>query len=82
MSNKIILELRPEQVEHLVEELPIEEKLRLVRKLDDETLNIRMDEILKNIDKRRRKHPISSKEIDKIVKGVRKELYAQRYRRY
>lgn len=77
MSNKITLELNPEQVEKLVERLPLENKIHLVRKLEKETLRQRWDEILKDIDKRLKKFPISEQEVAEEIKAYRKEKYAK-----
>lgn len=79
MSNKVTLELSPNQVEELIEKLPMEEKIKLVRKLEKETWRKRMDKILKNIDERRKKYKISTKEISQEIEKARQEFYA-RYR--
>lgn len=78
MANKVEFELDIAQVEKLVEKLPREEKIRLVRKLEQETLGQRMDRLLKKIDERRKRYPISAKEIRQEIEAVRKELYGRR----
>ena len=78
MSNsKVTLELNNQQVEDLVEKLPLDEKIKLVQKLEKETLRQRWDEILKDIDKRLKKFPISEEDIDKEIKALRREKYAK-----
>lgn len=59
----------------LINRLNMNDKIRLVRKLEEETLEPRMSALLKKIDKRYTKKPISEQEINKIVKKVRKEMY-------
>ncbi len=80
MINKAALELNITKVERLVEKLPVKEKIRLVRKLEQETWGKRMDQLLRRIDKRRKRYPISEKEIRQEIEIVRKKLHAQRYR--
>lgn len=77
MTNKITLYLDVKQVERLVEKLPLEEKLKLVHKLEKETLRKRWGGILKDIDKRLKRFPISKKEIEQEIKAYRKEKYAK-----
>lgn len=77
MPGKITLELSPNQVEDLVEKLPMSEKVKLVSKLEKETLPQRWGEILTDIDKRLKKFPISQEEIDKEIKTYRREKYAK-----
>jgi len=76
MTNKITLYLDVKQVERLVEKLPLEDKLKLVHKLEKETLRKRWSGILKDIDKRLKRFPISKKEIGQEIKAYRKEKYA------
>jgi len=77
MTNKITLNLNVKQVEKLVEKLSLEEKLKLVRKLEKETLRRRWGEILKDIDKRLKRFPISKKEIEQEIKAYRRQEYAK-----
>jgi len=77
MTNKITLNLNVKQVEKLVEKSSLEEKLKLVRKLEKETLRRRWGEILKDIDKRLKRFPISKKEIEQEIKAYRRQEYAK-----
>lgn len=77
MPNKITLELNPEQVEQLVEKLPLGIKIRLAQKLEKETYSQRWDKILREIDERVKKYPISEKEIDQEIEAYRKQRYAK-----
>lgn len=77
MANKITLDLNIAQIEKLVDKLPAQEKIRLVRKLEQETLRVRWDWLLSTIDKRLKKHPISKAEIAQEIRAVRKSRYAK-----
>ncbi len=65
-------------VEKLVEKLNINQKIRLVRKLEEETWQKRMKQIVANVRQRAKKNPISRKEITRICEDVRQELYEER----
>ena len=65
-------------IEKIVEDLPMEEKLKLVYKLEKETLRQRWNNLLKLIDERLKKHPISNRDIIKGIECARKEHYAKR----
>ena len=78
MSNKIVLEVTPSQIETLVDRLSIEDKIRIVRKLERETWARRLDEVVSRIRSRFRQNPISDKEIVRICEDVRQRLYNER----
>ena len=76
--SKITLEFNNKQIERIVEGLSIQEKLRLVYKLEKETLCQRWSNLLKIIDTRLKKYPISEQGIDTEIQRARKEHYAKR----
>lgn len=76
--SKITLELNNNQVEKIVDGLSISEKLRIVRKLERETLRKRWDDLFGIIDARLKRYPLSECEIDEEIKQARKEHYAKR----
>lgn len=78
MSNKVTLELNPKEVEKLVEKLSIEDKIRLVRRLENETWAKRLDEVVSRIRKRFKRNPISDREIRRICEETRQRLYNER----
>lgn len=78
MPNKITLELNPGDVEELVEKLSVQDKIKLVRKLENETWAQRLDEVVSRIRKRFNQAPISSKEIQQICEETRQKLYNER----
>ena len=80
MINKINLELDVQQVEQLVERLPQSDKIRLFRRLGQQTALQRMREIFKEIDERRRKFAVSDKEIQEELAVVRRKIYGPRRR--
>lgn len=78
MSNKVTLELNPKEVEELVEKLSIEDKIRLVRRLENETWAKRLDEVVSRIRKRFKRNPISDREIRRICEETHQRLYNER----
>ena len=78
MANKVVLELNINQVEKLVDNLPIEDKIRLARKLETQTWPVRLDAVVGRVRKRFKKIPISDKEIRQICEETRQRLYDER----
>jgi len=72
--SKVAIQL-PVDIDKIINQLKTEDRIRLIRKLEEQTLSKRIDNLLERIDKRGRKNPLSEKEITEIVKEVRKELY-------
>lgn len=75
--SRITLELTPRQIDELIEKLTIAEKIKIVEKLERETLCQRWNKIFKDIDKRLKKFPISKKEIISEITAYRKEKNAK-----
>ena len=65
-------------IEELVERLPINDKIKLVRKLEKATWAARWDQLLAKIDERVKKNPITDEEIEQVVREVRKERYERK----
>ena len=78
MTYKISMEMTADQIEGLVNQLPIEKKIRLVRKLERQTWARRLNNIFTKADARRKKAKLSSKEIWDEVKEARQKFYAGR----
>ena len=78
MASKVTLELNPSQIEGLIGQLSIEDKIRLVRKLEGETWAKRFDDVVSRIRKRFRQNPISRKEINRICEETRQKLYNEK----
>lgn len=71
--SKVTLELNVKQVENLVEELSLEDKLAIIRKISMETWQLRFKRLLSRIDSRlKNRRTLSNEEIVHIVKNVRK----------
>ncbi len=71
----------PIDIDSVMKQLPIREKLRLVRRLEQETWAVQLDDVVTRIRDRRAVQQLSSKEILRIVEDVRKNRYARTSRR-
>ncbi len=74
--SKVMIELSAEQIGAAIEGLPEKEKLKLTEKLEKETFSLRWKQILKDIDARLKKFPISQKDVLKEIQAYRKHKYA------
>lgn len=77
-NGTVALELNSVQIEALLEKLPMEEKIRLARKLEQQTWGKRLEQVFKKIDARRRKSILSNKEIAREIEIVRRQIYGPR----
>ena len=68
------------QIEKLIDRLDEGDKIKLVRKLEAKTLPARWKKFLREVDKRRRKHPLSQREIETIVESTRQEIHERSHR--
>lgn len=75
--SKITIEINSQQIGEAIERLSDKEKLKLTEKLEKETLRLRWSKILKDIDSRLKKFPISKDEISQEIMAYRKEKHAQ-----
>ncbi len=75
MLNKIALGLSTNQIEELVEKLPIQEKIKLAAHLDKETWEIRFNNLVKDVRQKAKKSSISEKEIKQACQRVRSRIY-------
>ena len=62
-----------EQAEELVKRMTTDEKLQLVERLEQETLKARWDQLLADIDRRRKGRRFTMAEIQREVDAVRRE---------
>ena len=81
MTNKVTLELNPNQVEELVERLSIEDKIRLVRKLENETWAKRLDEVVSKMRRKIKEVGITDKDIDHLCEEVKRDYNEKHHRR-
>ena len=75
--SKVTIELDSHQINAAVEKLSDKEKLRLTEKLERETLGLRWKRILKDIDARIKKFPISQEEVMEEIRAYRGNKHAQ-----
>lgn len=69
------LEVNLSAIQRLIDQLSEQEKIKLVRKLEAQTLPARWKALFREIDKRRKRYPITQREIEKICEEVRQERY-------
>ena len=67
--------IRPNELEALFDRLPQRDKIALVRKLEAKTLPARWKMFLRQVDQRRKKYPVTQREIEETVEKVRQDLY-------
>ena len=72
------IELTPTQIEKAIRRMPIEEKIKIMRKLEKETWAKRLDNVVLRIKKRINRNPISQKEINRICEEARQKVYNER----
>ena len=73
-------EIKFEQIRKAAKRLPMKQRIRLVEELQRDTWQKRFKQMLSRIDARRKKYPISQKEINEVVAEARREYYAKRRR--
>ena len=75
--SRVTIELNSHQITEAIEGLSNEEKLRLMESLEKETLRLRWRQILKDIDSRLKRFPISKEEVAREIRAYRKQKYVQ-----
>lgn len=75
---KVAITIEPKQIESIFRQLSPTEQIEIERKL----WAIRMDTIVSKMRSNAKKNKITEKEITKICKEVRQELYEKRNRRH
>ena len=78
---RVTIDFSIQQIELIVARLPIRQKLKLVRKLEKETLKERWKRLLKVIQDNLKKYPMSEEEMDQEIQQARKEHYANKSHR-
>ena len=81
MASKITLALNPKQVEELAEQLDTQAKIRLIKKLEQETWANELDTVVRGMRKRVRIAGISDRKIERICEEVKRE-YDEKHRRH
>ncbi|MFH0795621.1 MAG: hypothetical protein V2A65_01010 [Candidatus Omnitrophota bacterium] len=73
---KVMVEIDTKQVESVIEQLDVAEKLKLLKRLERETRRERWTELVSGIRKRYKEGtPIFDEEITRICEEVRQERY-------
>lgn len=70
--SKFTLELN---IKELIEKMPMNKRIELVRELEKETWAKRLDQVVKRIRKHFRRHPLSFRKITRICEEVRQQRY-------
>ena len=76
---KITVDVDIQEAKDLIRQMPLEEKIKLVRELQKETWAKRLNRVLGNIDQRRKKYKITNQEISQEIEKARQEFYARRH---
>ena len=74
----VTVELDIRQIEAAIKRLKPEEKIRLVENLEKETWPDRFKALLKRIDRKSDKYPISEQEINRVCEEIRHKRHAHR----
>ena len=79
---KIEMGMSLQAMEKAIKRLPVRERVKLIDHLlkDHDTWREQFRQVMRRIDSRVKKNPISQEEIDQTVKEVRQEIYDKRRR--
>ena len=77
---KVVIELSTEQAEQLLEQLPSDAKLDLVRRWEHRTRSAQFRALVARIDERLRRNPGLARKAMKVVGPARRAFYARRAR--
>lgn len=69
-------------IEHLIEALKPEDRIQLLKRLEDDLWKSQLDRVVKRMRKRIKERGISDEEIDRICEEVRKERYDKNQSRH
>lgn len=73
---KIPINLSAEQISQAIDHLPNQDKIRLIEKLERATIKARWRKILKNIDARLKRFPLTQKDVLEEIRAYRQEKHA------
>ena len=68
---KITMDIDTQQIEQIIDRMPMREKVKLVEHLEKKTWPNRFKALLKRIDAKASQHPISEEEITQACEEVR-----------
>ena len=73
-------EMNIKQIKQAFQNLPADQRIKLIEEFERDTWEIRFKKIFARIDARRKKSPISSHEVNRLIEDARQDYYA-RHRR-
>ena len=77
MPATLNIQLSTDQLYDLVRQVSPEERKKLIRRLDELAWGERFDGLLRSLDEKLEKHPISEDEVVREVEAVREANYAK-----
>lgn len=75
---KIAVDVDLKEIERIIAQLKTPERVTLLRRLERNTWGERFHSLVTQIDKRRKKHPLSQRALRQLLKEARQERYAGR----
>jgi hypothetical protein len=75
MSSKVLSSKKIKEIKENIDKLPLEEKLDILRRLEDELFALRFKALLDEIRATPRRYPLTLEEITEEVELVRKQRY-------
>lgn len=75
---KLAVDVDLRQIERIIAQLRAPERIALIQRLERKAWGERFRALTGRVDKRRRKYPLSRKELLRLVKEARQERYASR----
>lgn len=73
---KFAVELDLRQIERMIAQLKAPQRIALIQRLERKAWGERFRALTARVDKRRKKYPLSRKELLRLVKEARQERYA------
>jgi len=73
---KVAVEIDLKEIEKVINRLKTQDRISLVQRLEQKTWGERFRSLASKIDKRRKRYPLSQKELLNLVKEARRERYA------
>ena len=75
---KIAVEVDVKQIEQVIGRLKVTDRLALIRRLEQRTWGERFRSLEGKIDERRKRYPVSAKELSGLIQQARQQRHAAR----
>jgi len=75
---RITVDIDPQQIEQIIDRMPMREQIKLVEHLEKKTWPNRFKALLQRIDHKASQYPVSEKEIDQACEKIRHKHAHQR----